>query len=122
MPASSTSKTTLIQFAQAIFLLNAIIWVVFILLSLGKIGSNQEIPSWLHWIILFLMLGNAGAMLVSALLLEKRRKLFFVIAVIVVTVNILLTFTDQVGVFDWITLCIDIILLILLVAARREYF
>jgi hypothetical protein len=121
MPTSLNVKNNLIRSAKSFFLLNALIWTALSLLSLGKIRVNQEVPNQLPWIIFSLMLGNAGAMFASAIILGRREKSFYNMAVIVVSVNILLTFTDQISTFDWITLVIDIILLGILVAARKEY-
>ena len=54
-----------------------------------------------------LMFDNAGAMWLSAWGLAKWHKGFIVFALAVLTVNILPTFTYQVGFWDWLTVLID---------------
>lgn len=50
-----------------------------------------------------------------------RKRLKYYLAVAFLSVNILLTVTDQVGLFDWITLVLDVGLLALLVATRAKF-
>ncbi len=57
-----------------------------------------------------MMFGNAGAMLLSAWLLLKKRMPVFIFMLLLLIVNILLTFTDQVGFWDWLTVLIDFVL------------
>ena len=68
------------------------------------------------------MFGNAGAMLLAGLGLGLRRLLPWLFAMAVLLVNILLTFTDQVGILDWVTFAIDIVLVMLLFANRSRYW
>jgi hypothetical protein len=58
----------------------------------------------------------------SGALLPKRRLLFYLFALAVLAVNVLLTFTDQVGALDWITLVIDLVLLGILIVARKQFY
>jgi len=67
------------------------------------------------------MFGNASAMCLAGWGLERRNRWFYAFALVVLGINIILTFTDQVGIYDWITLAIDLILLALLILVRKEY-
>lgn len=108
------------RWAQGLFLLNAAIWLVFGIVSVVRIAGNagQGVAA---VVVALLMFGNAGAMALSGALLGKRRLPVFLFALAVLAVNILLTFTDQVGALDWITFAIDMVLVGILVVARKEF-
>ena len=116
------------RWAQGLFFLNAAIWLVFGIVTLipfadaMRIGGDEELALTAMMIaIAILMFGNAGAMALSGALLGKRRLLFYLFALAVLAVNIVLTFTDQVGALDWITFGIDLVLLGILIVARKEF-
>jgi hypothetical protein len=107
--------------ARALFFVNTLLWVllgVVFLLKLGDANSNQIVG---YLIVALLMFGNAGAMLVCGVVIVRPRRIYFYLALAVLAVNIVLTFTDQVGLWDIITLLIDLVLVGLLVAMRRTY-
>ena len=110
-----------IRAAQALFFLNAVVWLAFGILWLVDTAGRTPVQATTAWITGILMLGNVGAMLLSGIGLGTRRRLFFLFALVVLVVNLVLTLTDQVGLFDWITLGIDLVLLALLVATLRLY-
>jgi hypothetical protein len=62
------------------------------------------------WVVGILMFGNAGAMLLAGIGIGKPRRLFYLFAMAVLAVNIILTFTDQFGIFDLLTLLAFLIL------------
>ena len=108
------------RWAQGLFFLNAAIWLVFGIVSVVRIAGNagQGVTA---VVVAVLMFGNAGAMALSGVLLSKRRLLFYLFAMAVLAVNIILTFTDQVGAFDWITFAVDLVLLGILIVARKQF-
>ena len=108
------------RWAQGLFFLNAAIWLVFGIVSVLRLGGNEG-QGVTALVVAILMFGNAGAMALSGALLGKRRMLFYLFALAVLAVNVLLTFTDQVGAFDWITLAIDLVLLGILIGARKQF-
>jgi len=73
------------------------------------------------WVLAGLMAGNAGAMLLIGWGLAKQKKGFFYLAVVVLAANIVLTVTDEFGLFDLMVLLIDLVLLVLLIATRTRY-
>ena len=107
--------------AQRIFYLNAAIWLVFGILGIIRLSKNDN-PSITLTVVAILLFGNVGAMLVSGLGLAKRNKRFYLFALAVLIVNILLTFTDQFGFFDFLTLLLDLGLLWLLIPTRKLYW
>lgn len=66
------------------------------------------------------MAGNAAAMLLAGLCLAKPNIIYLYFAIALLVVNILLTFTDQFGLLDFITLLIDLALLSLLIYLRLK--
>ena len=108
------------RWAQGLFFLNAAIWLVFGIVSVVRLVGNagQGVAA---MVVAFLMFGNAGAMALSGALLGQRRLLFYLFALAVLAVNIVLTFTDQVGALDWLTFTIDLVLLGILIVARKQF-
>jgi hypothetical protein len=97
--------------AQALFFLNAAIWVAFGISSIERILSRNPDQALTAWIIAILMFGNTAAMLLSGVVVTRPGRLGYSFALAVLGVNILLTFTDQVGALDLITVCIDMVIL-----------
>ncbi len=109
-----------VRTAQALFFLNAAIWLAFGVWSLVRLSGSSGQALTL-WIVAILMFGNVGAMLLSGVGLGTRQRRFFYLAVAVLAVNIVLTVTDEFGIFDGITLAVDLALLGLLMASRKQY-
>lgn len=110
-----------VRAAQVLFFLNAAIWLAFGVWSLVRLGRGSAHQTLTLWIVAILMFGNVGAMLLSGVGLGSRQRRFFWLAVAVLAVNIVLTVTDEFGIFDALTLALDLALLGLLVAGRKQY-
>lgn len=108
-----------IKVAQVLFLLNAVIWLLFGAVSLARITASESVQSMTTLVVAILMLGNVGAMLVAGIGIGRRKRLLFYFGIVVLVVNIILTITDQFGLFDLITLALDLILLGLLLITRE---
>jgi hypothetical protein len=100
-----------------LFVVNAVIWIALGISTLVRIEGQGVVA----WVLAGLMFGNAGAMFLSGWGLYQEKKGFFYLAVAVLVVNILLTVTDQFGLFDLIILLIDLVLLVLVIAARTKF-
>jgi hypothetical protein len=109
-----------LRWAQGLFFLNAAIWLVFGIVSAVRLAGNAG-QGMTAVVVAVLMFGNAGAMALSGALLGKRRLLFYLFALAVLAVNIVLTFTDQVGALDWITFALDLVLVGILIVARKQF-
>ena len=109
-----------VKAAQCLFLLNAAIWLLFGVISLARMASNsgQAIAA---LAVAFLMLANVAAMAVAGIVLARQNSWIYFFSLGVLLVNIVLTFTDQFGVFDFITLLLDALLLGLLIGTRSHY-
>ena len=109
-----------IRWAQGLFFLNAVVWLVLGIVSLVHLGGSEG-GVVVALVVTVLMFGNAGAMALSGALLGRRRLPFYLFALAVLAVNILLTFTDQVGALDWITFAIDLVLVGILIVGRGQF-
>lgn len=110
-----------VRLAQALFLLNALVWAglaAAVALREGGVGLQQ---AGLRWIIAGMMFANAAAMLAAGIGIGRRKGLFYLFALSLLSVNILLTFTDQFGLWDWITLVLDSLLLGLTIAGLAHF-
>jgi hypothetical protein len=101
--------------AQWLFLLNTIVWLA---LSAGALvqRANRGLSAGI-WLLVALMAGNAAAMAACAWGLGLRKKTFDLFALLVLAVNIMLTFTDQFGLLDLLTLLLDLVLFMLVIAS-----
>ena len=115
-----TASFRFVRMAQALFILNTLIWIAFGIASLNRMRPLMEnfVP---FLVIGILMFGNAAALLLAGLGLGTRRRLAFYFAIFILLVNIILTLTDQFGALDLATLVIDAILLGILFASRSIY-
>lgn len=103
-------RISLLKISQTLFSLNALIWVGLGIGTLWRLGDTSPNLRFIMAIMGVMMFGNAGAFLLSAWLLPKKRMPVVIFALAVLLVNILLTFTDQVGFWDWATVLIDFVL------------
>ena len=104
------------QTTRILFYINALIWTVFGVYTLIRM-SGSAVPM---IVIGILMFGNAFALFLSGLLLGNPRKIFIFFGTAVLAVNILLTFTDQFGLIDMLTLIFDLIIFGFLVKLMRQ--
>ena len=108
---------------RALFFANAAIWLLFGVLTLIRMPGSQtgQIQTMALQVITALMLANACAMVVVGVGLARRQNIFYYLALAILAVNIVLTVTDQFGLFDAITLIFDLAILARLLVFRRQY-
>jgi hypothetical protein len=106
-----------VKIAQILFYLIGGIWLVLAAITFINRGGMQSG----YWLIALLMVGNGAALIMIGLGLRKYRRLFFRLGLALVAVNILLTFTDQFGLWDLLTLIIDLALFNVLILNRRHF-
>ena len=107
--------------AQILFFILAAIWLLFGILSLIRMANGATDQTITMWVVAVLVVANAGAMLVAALGLRNRHRLCYYFALALLVANLVLTVTDQFGIFDLITLLIDTALFALLIGTRKRY-
>ena len=111
----------LIQIGKWLFWLNAAIWLIFGIWSMVRIGNSDGVETAVTlWVIVILMLGNVAAFLWSSWAIQKQAAWYRFAVMAVLLVNIFLTFTDQFGIFDLLTLLLDLILLGLVFILHRR--
>jgi hypothetical protein len=109
-----------LKIARALFFVNALTWLGFaVYLYLDMVRSGNDLSA---VIIALFMVGNAAAMFIGGLLIYKRIKWGYIFAIAVLALNIFLTFTDQFGIADFLTLLVDIVLLMILISVSNLYF
>lgn len=96
------------------FFLIALFWVITGFVSLIRIQDLAASLTPLNLIIAFLMFTNAAALLVCGLGISSGKNWLYLFSIAVLAVNILLTVTDQFGIFDLLTLLLDLSLLTIL--------
>jgi hypothetical protein len=104
-----------------LFFVLAAIWLLFGILSLIRMANGVTDQTITMWVVAVLVVANAGAMLVAGLGLRSGHRLSYYFALVLLVANLVLTVTDQFGVFDLITLLIDAALLVLLLVTRKGY-
>jgi hypothetical protein len=119
MMENSPKSQNLLKVSQALFYLNTVIWVLLGIFALLRLEKGM--PAITPLVIGVMMFGNAGAMLICGIGLGKERKGFYILALMVLAVNIILTFTDEVGFLDYATFGVDLALLIILILDRKRY-
>lgn len=118
---NSGSSWNPVRVVQALLALNTAVWLTFGLISLLRLSLQNPEQIWVFGIVAMLMFGNAAALLLAAWLLGRRPKWGYVFALAVLLVNIVLTFTDQFGLFDLLTLLLDLVSLSILAVKRRDF-
>ncbi|MGB3701712.1 MAG: hypothetical protein WA997_10610 [Anaerolineales bacterium] len=116
-------KTPLVvKAARWLFILLGVIWIVFGVWSTLRVGSaDGNVPVALLWIIIILMFVNALLLIWIAWGIGTGNKIYYYFGILVLAANIFLTFTDEFGLFDLLTLIVNIILLVLLIVTRSKY-
>ena len=111
-----------VRVARILFYLMAATWLVFAVFSVVRLLDRLGSPVTPFLVAIFMM-GNVAAMALAGLLLGRPHKLWHLFALAVLLVNIVLTFPDEFGLFDLLTLIVDLVILgLLLVRPARIYF
>lgn len=121
MHTNSEKLAKPIRLVRSLFYLNGVIWLVLGVISLFRLGSGGNAYLITMLVIAILMCGNAAVMVATGFVLKWPQKRWFWLATAVLLINIILTFTDQVGIFDLLTLLLDVVILSLLIA-NRDWF
>jgi lysylphosphatidylglycerol synthetase-like protein (DUF2156 family) len=101
--------------------LNALVWLVLgVVITASLHPALPDIPL-LKRIMASMSFAGAGLLLVAFILLLKRKRTGFFLALGFLFVTALLTFFDQVGWVDLVTLIINIVPIVLLVRDRDWY-
>ena len=121
---SPRQKTTpmIVSAARWLFFLLGVIWLAFGISSIARFSDNSgSVPSAVLWIIAILMFVNALLLFWIGWGIGSCNRIYFYFGLLILAGNIFLTFTDEFGIFDLVTLIINIVLLILLIAGHSKF-
>jgi hypothetical protein len=109
--------STMLKLNQVFFYGNALVWLVFGLLSLFL---ALQVGTATRWMLSILMLLNAAVMFWFGRMIVSGRRWIFFLAILYVAVNAVLSITDQFGWFDALILLLNLCLLGLLFVTRQR--
>ena len=108
--------------ARWLFVTLGIIWLVFGVWSISRIMTESSgQPDALFWVVAILMFVNALLLIWIGWGIGRGNNLYYYFGLLILAGNIFLTFTDEFGLFDLLTLIINIALLLMLIAARSKF-
>lgn len=115
-------KPMVVTLARGLFILLGVTWLALGTWSILRLGeSGGSVPPAVQWVIILLMFVNSLVLAWTGYKLRRGSKVYYYFGMLVLAGNILLTFTDEFGTFDLITLIIDAGLFILLLVTRSKY-
>jgi hypothetical protein len=106
-----------VMLARALIALNGVIWIL--LAAVGLLRASS-ITSTMVFVYL-LALADAGVLLWLAWRIGRPSRWVYYLALAVIFVNAVLSITDEVGLADIAVLCLNLVILALLLAARSHY-
>jgi hypothetical protein len=121
MTAKRSTPSLKVRLLQAAFVLDVIFWVA---LSVGGLVMGARAPGGIsgsRLVVSAMMLANAALLAWLAWALARRNRIIYIITVVLIFATAVLSITDEVGLFDLISLAVNLGLLILLFLARGEY-
>jgi len=109
--------------SQVVRYLFHLIIAILVLFGVGSFLRMNDNPAraGLYVLYAFIMIGDAAGMAYCVWLLNKRAQWTFYMAVTVLSLNIFPTIFDQFGFVDLLFLLLNLITLILLFIARKEF-
>jgi hypothetical protein len=113
-------KLSAFQWTRYFLLFTVVILVVFGIGSILRLSENPD-RAFLYIFYALAMFGDAVAMAICAWLLNRRMKYAFHISVVVLALNILPTIFDQFGLADVLFVLLNLVTLVALIAARKEF-
>ncbi len=108
------------EWARSLFVVMAAVLVVFGIGSLLRIASDSD-RAGLYTFYAFAMFTEAGLISLCAWWLRKRTKASFFFSILILSLNIFLSIFDQFGLADLLFVLLNVVILIVLIAARREF-
>jgi hypothetical protein len=113
----TNQTSTMLNLTRAVFFINALVWLVFGLLSLFL---ALEVGTATRWIYSLLMIANAAVMFWFGLIIISGRNKIFFLAILYIALNVVLSITDQFGMIDALILLLNLCLLGLLFVTRQR--
>jgi hypothetical protein len=109
--------STMLKLTRALFIVNALVWLIFGVLSLFL---AVEVGTGTRWAITLLMFANAAVMFWFGLMIISGSNKIFFLAILYIALNVVLSITDQFGMIDALILLLNLCLLGLLFVTRQR--
>jgi hypothetical protein len=109
-----------LKLVQSLFYIHAVIWILIGIFTLWRMSLGGSLSQMSAILVGMLMFGNAFILLLAGIGLAERTRLTFLFAFLILSVNSLLTITDQVGLIDLLILALNLLTLALLVINRKQ--
>jgi len=120
--AAQENFPSIVITARWLFVLLALIWLGFGVWSIMRVESQtSNAPIELLWVVRILMFVNAFLLCWVGWGIGRGNRLYYYFGLLLLAVNIFFTFTDQFGFPDLLTLVINIVLIVLLVAGHSKF-
>lgn len=113
-------RTNTFQLTRSFLLLIVLVLVLFGIGTLLRLNANP-VRAGLYSIFAMIMFGDAATMAFCAWQLRKKTKFAFHVSAIVLGLNAILPFFDQVGWIDLFYILLNLVTLILLITSRKEF-
>lgn len=110
-----------VKIAAFLFMLIGFTWILFSINSTNRVLNSGDLPAWLIWVLSIMMFGNGLVLIAMSWGIWHQKRFFYWAGLAVLLLNIVLTFTDQFGFFDLITLIFDLGLFGFLIFTRKLY-
>ena len=108
--------------ARGLFYLLGVIWLAFGVSSIMRMGSiSSNVPLAILWIIAISMFVNALLLIWIGWGIGRGNRFYFYFGLLLLAGNIFLTFTDEFGFLDLLTLIINFVLLVLLLVGHSKF-
>jgi hypothetical protein len=111
----------IVAVARGLFYLLGVIWLAYGVSSIARIRDASSVPVAVFWIIAILMFVNALLLTWAGWGIGRGNRLYFYFGFLLLAGNIFLTFTDEFGLFDLLTLIINAVLLVLLIVGHSKF-
>ena len=116
IPMEDYQTSTLLNWTRILFFVNALFWLILGILSLSFRAFDDG--SLARWVITVLMLINGLVMIWFGIMIISGGSLVFTLAILYMSLNVVLSITDQFGWVDALILLLNLCLLGSLLVSR----
>ena len=120
MTSSSPTPLRPLRAAQLLLLINGLLWIGLAVYSLLRFPFG-DVHQFAAWVVIGLMFANALILLLVAWGLGRGSRFLYWLGLAQVMLNLILSVTDQIGLWDLLVLLLNAIILALLFAQRRRF-
>jgi lysylphosphatidylglycerol synthetase-like protein (DUF2156 family) len=108
-----------IQLARYLFIVAASVLLIFSMGTLLRINQKPD-HKVMYLVYAILFFGDAALMFICGLFVGRQKRVYW-FAIVFLSLNIVLTITDQFGVVDFLFLWLNLMILGILIFARKSF-